>query len=207
MIGAYELRWINGPTGRQPMPDTLLAQMPGCVWGRWLWNFGPLGELTVHNELLCEDATLGTGICRAEFETRVQWQPDGFAVPASIQARSQFVNLRPSGGSWAASGGAHQTTNIRCNVNLSRITARLTEVVPGPMPNRPQEVTLDIGNGETIRLVACEVEVDYARILMERAAQQVVPVPPPGATPPLAPSPFTPVPVVPPPAPAPPNPY
>jgi hypothetical protein len=168
------------------MPDALLAQMPGCVWGRWLWSFGPRGELTVHNELLCEDVNLGTGICRAEFETRVQWQPDGFMVPAPIQARSQFVSLRPTGGSWAASGGAHQTTHIRCNVNLSSITARLTEILPGPMPNRPQEVTLDIGDGEAIRLVACEVEVDYAHIMMQSVLQ---PPTPPGASTPPAPAP------------------
>jgi hypothetical protein len=181
--GPYELQWIEGARGRQPMPATLLQQMPGCIWGRWLWQFGPLGELTVHNELLCEDTNLGTGICRAEFQTRVQWQQDAFVVPAPIHARSHFVNLRPQNGSWPASGGAHNTTTIRCNVNLSDVTARLTEIVPGTTPNRPQAVTLDIGNGERIRLVAAQLEVDHAQIMLRHtlagAQPPAVPAPPP----------------------------
>jgi hypothetical protein len=152
------------------MPDTLLAQMPGCVWGRWLWEFGPTGSLRVHNELLCEDPQLGTGVCRAEFETQVAWQLQAFVVPAPVTARSQFVSLRPANGSWARSGGQANSTTIRCNVNLSSVTARMTEVVPGPAPNRPQSVTLDIGDGERIHLALTNVDVDHAQIMFQHAA-------------------------------------
>ncbi len=196
LVGPYELRWIEGARGRQPMPATLLQQMPDCVWGRWLWQFGPLGELTVHNELLCEDPNLGTGICRAEFQTRIRWSAGTFTVPAPIHARSQFVNLRPQGGSWPTSGGAHNTTTIRCNVNLSDVTATLTEIIPGNSPTRPQAVTLDIGNGERIRLAATELEVDHAQIMLQYSLRsggnQPPAAPPPSAAAP-APAPGYPV--------------
>lgn len=212
LAGAYELRWIDGANGRQPMPDTLLRQMPGCVWGRWLWNFGPTDELSIHNELLCEEPNMGTGICRAEFQTKIRWAQGSFVVPASIQAKSQFVNLRPQGRSWAESGGAHNTTTIRCNVNLSAVNATLSEIVPGQHPNRPREVTLDIGNGERIRLVAAQTEVNYSQIMLRHALSQ-----PATGIPPTIPIPQTPVPSPAPqltptpppmtPAPPPPNPY
>jgi len=170
LSGPYELQWIEGLQGRQPMPATLLQQMPGCIWGRWLWDFGEGGNLRVHNELLCEDAQLGTGLCRAEFETRVQWQPHSFIVPSPVTARSQFMSLMPQNGSWEASGGSHNTTTIRCNVNLSNVRAQLTDVIPGQAPNRPQAVTLDIGNGERVHLVATTTEVDYAQIVYQHHA-------------------------------------
>jgi hypothetical protein len=170
LTGAYELQWIDGRQGRRPMPDTLLAQMPGCVWGRWLWEFGAEDSLRVHNELLCEDRQLGTGVCRAEFETQIAWQLQAFVVPSPVTARSQFVALRPAGGAWPASGGHSTSTTIRCNVNLSAVTATMTEVVAGSEPNRPQSVTLDIGGGERIHLAATTVEVDHAQIMFQRSA-------------------------------------
>lgn len=205
LAGAYELRWTDGTHGRRLFPQTMLQQMPDCVWGRWLWNFGPTNELSIHNELLCEDSSLGTGMCRAEFQTVVRWAEKSFNVPAPIRVKSRFVNLRPQGGSWAASGGAHNSTTISCDVNLSEVNATLADIVPGQVPSRPQEVTLDIGNGERIRLVAAQTEVDYSQIMLRHALlqpgaalpptippQAPVPAPVPPAVP--APLPVTPLP-------------
>ncbi|MCZ7678583.1 MAG: hypothetical protein M5U28_07350 [Sandaracinaceae bacterium] len=163
LAGAYELLWNDDASGsRFSMPDSLLAQIPGCIWARWGWEFGEDGRVTVSNRLLCRappDFGRSHGVCHAEFATAVQWRPNGMVLAAPTSASSRFVLMERH-------GQARDTSTVRCNVRLGTLDATFVDVVPGPAPNRPQELTLALADGGRMRLRAVDAaDVDYGTLI------------------------------------------
>ncbi|MCC6873796.1 MAG: hypothetical protein IT378_05735 [Sandaracinaceae bacterium] len=167
LTGAFELTWMQREAGGpiQPMPDYLISQLPGCIWARWTWVFGPNGELRVSNEMMCSAADLGAGhgMCRAEADTRVQWRGEGFHLPVPVRSSSRFVHYRDT-----RDPSSFDTATIRCSVSLGAIDATLTQLVPGPEATRPAEVTLVMTDGSQMHLRAAErEEVNHADVIIQ----------------------------------------
>jgi hypothetical protein len=166
LLGMYELTWRqDSPSSpREVMPDALIGQIPGCIWARWGWDFAQDGGLTISNEMLCSsppEMGIGHGVCRAEFSTVAAWRQGGFGVGAPVRTQSRFVHYRRQGTS-----GTFDTSTVRCSVSIGAIQATLTEVVPGPGPSRPQEVTLVLADGARMHLRAVEAEVNHPDIIV-----------------------------------------
>lgn len=163
LTGMYELVWMDdGPnTPQQVMPEALIAQLPGCIWMRWGWTFEG-DQLTVSNQLLCRappDFGPRHGVCSAQFTTAVDWRPNGFTLRAPVASRGEFTLIE-------SHGEARDTSSANCTVRLGALDATVTDVVPGPMPNRPAELTLQLGDGGHMRLRAVvDPAVDYGAII------------------------------------------
>lgn len=163
LVGSYELVWNDDASGsRFTMPDSLIAQIPGCIWARWGWEFTPEGQLSVSNRLLCRappDYGRSHGVCHAEFSTSVQWRPNGMVLAAPTSANSRFVMMERH-------GEVRDTSTVRCNVRLGTLDATFIDVIPGTAPNRPQELTLALADGGRMRLRAVQdPEVDYGSLI------------------------------------------
>ncbi len=164
LVGMYELLWRDeGPgTPQQVMPEAVLSELPGCIWMRWGWNFGEDGRLTVSKNILCRappDFGPRHGVCDAEFTTAIDWTQNGFSLRAPTSAQSRFVVIERR-------GEVRDTSTAHCSVRVGTMNATFSDIVPGPAPNRPAEVTLTLGNGSHMRFRAVDdPEVDYGAII------------------------------------------
>jgi hypothetical protein len=166
LIGAYELTWLadDATSPIEPIPETLLAQMPGCEWGRWTFVFGADGSLVMSNELLCRggDIAAGYGVCRAEAETAVAWESDGFRFIAPVHARGRVTHY-PA----VRSTDDYDRTSVNCTIGHGAGKLVMTDLVTGAEPTRPQELTLVLEGGvkQHLRAIGNE-EVDHIALIL-----------------------------------------